>query len=261
MCAHHRLARAGPLRIRIYTPHGTGPFPLLVFFHGSGFVLCSLDTHDGMCHDLCAGAGCVVAAVDYRLAPEHKFPEDCLHATRWAAAHAPGLGADPVHIAVAGESAGANMAAVTARRVRDESGPPLCGQLLLDPVTDYQTPGTPSYKENAERFGLTRDTVKWFWAHYFKDESASGHPHASPLRARGVSGFPSALVTTAQYDPLRDEGEFYAEKLKTAGVTTTLRRYDGVNHGLLFWVCIVEIAGMSMSDACLWLRGVFADPH
>ena len=159
----------GPLRIRIYTPHGTGPFPLVVFFHGSGFVLCSLDTHDGMCRNLCGGAGCVVASVDYRLAPEHKFPaaiEDSLHATRWAAVHAAELGANPGRIVVAGDSAGANVAAVTALRVRDEGGPELCGQLLLYPVTDYHTPGTPSYEENAEGYGLTRDTMKWFWAHY-----------------------------------------------------------------------------------------------
>ena len=160
---------SGKLRIRVYTPHGKGPFPLLVFFHGSGFVLCSLDTHDGMCRNLCAGAACVVVSVDYRLAPEHKFPagiDDCLVATRWAAAHAAELGADPARIAVAGDSAGGNMAAVTALRVRDEGGPALCGQLLLYPVTDYHTPGTPSYEENAEGYGLTRDTMKWFWAHY-----------------------------------------------------------------------------------------------
>jgi acetyl esterase len=155
----------GPLRIRIYTPHGKGPFPLLVFFHGSGFVLCSLDTHDGMCRNLSAGAGCVVASVDYRLAPEHKFPagiDDCLYATRWAAAHPAELGVNSMHVAIAGDSAGANMAAVTALRVRDEGGPPLCGQLLLYPVTDYHTPGTQSYDENAEGYGLTRDTMKWF---------------------------------------------------------------------------------------------------
>jgi acetyl esterase len=132
----------GPIELRIYTPVGTGPFPLMVFFHGSGFVLCSLDTHDGMCRNLCAGAGCVVASVDYRLAPEHKFPagpDDCLLATRWAAAHAAELGADPARIAIAGDSAGATMAAVTALRLRDEGGPVLCGQLLLYPVTDYYT--------------------------------------------------------------------------------------------------------------------------
>jgi len=254
----------GPLRIRTYTPHGTAPFPLLVFFHGSGFVLCSLDTHDGMCRNLCAGAGCVVASVDYRLAPEHKFPagiEDCLHATRWAAAHAAELGANPMRIAVAGDSAGANMAAVTALRVRDEGGPTLCGQLLLYPVTDYHTPVTPSYEENAEGYGLTRDTMQWFWAHYLSDGSEGRHPHASPLRAPDLSGLPPALVITAEYDPLRDEGEFYAERLRTASVPTALTRYDGVNHGFMFWVGVVDKAGVAMNEAGDWLRSVFAGPH
>ncbi len=190
---------SGKLRIRVYTPHGKGPFPLLVFFHGSGFVLCSLDTHDGMCRNLCAGAACVVVSVDYRLAPEHKFPagiDDCLIATRWAAAHAAELGADPARIAVAGDSAGGNMAAVTALRVRDEGGPALCGQLLLYPVTDYHTPGTPSYEQNAEGYGLTRDTMKWFWAHYLSDPSEGAHPHASPLRAENLSGLPPALSSS-----------------------------------------------------------------
>jgi acetyl esterase len=254
----------GPLRIRTYTPHGTAPFPLLVFFHGSGFVLCSLDTHDGMCRNLCAGAGCVVASVDYRLAPEHKFPagiEDCLHATRWAAAHATELGATSMPIAVAGDSAGANIAAVTALRIRDEGGPALCGQLLLYPVTDYHTPGTPSYEENAEGYGLTRDTMKWFWAHYLSDDSEGGHPYASPLRAPDLSGLPAALVITAEYDPLRDEGEFYAERLRTAGVPTALTRYDGVNHGFMFWVGVVDKAGVAMNEAGDWLRGIFAAPR
>src|SRR5712691_2990426 len=236
----------GPLRVRIYTPPGTGPFPLLVFFHGSGFVLCSLDTHDGMCRNLCAGTACVVASVDYRLAPEYKFPagiEDCLHATRWAAASAAELGADPTRIAVAGDSAGANMAAVTALRARDEGGPALCGQLLLYPVTDYYTPGTPSYAENGEGYGLTRETMKWFWDHYLRDPTEGAHPHASPLRAPDLSDLPPTLVITAEYDPLRDEGELYAEKLKAAGVPTQSLRYDGVNHGFMFWVDIVDKAG------------------
>jgi acetyl esterase len=254
----------GALCIRIYTPRGIGPFPLLVFFHGSGFVLCSLDTHDGMCRNLCAGAECVVASVDYRLAPEYKFPagiDDCLHATRWAAAHAAELGANPELLAVAGDSAGANMAAVTALRLRDEGGPALWGQLLLYPVTDYHTPGTPSYEDNADGFGLTRDTMKWFWDHYLNDTSEGAHPHASPLRARDLSGLPPALVITAEYDPLRDEGEFYAEKLRAAGVATSSTRYDGVNHGFMFWVGVVDKAGTAMSEACEWLRGVFAGPR
>ncbi len=221
----------GPLRLRIYTPPGTGPFPLLVFFHGSGFVLCSLDTHDGMCRNLCAGAGCVVASVDYRLAPEHKFPagvSDCLYASRWVAAHAAQLGGDAERMAVAGDSAGGTMAAVIALRLRDEGGPALCGQLLMSPVTDYHTPGTPSYEENAEGYGLTRDTMKWFWAHYLNDPSEAAHPHASPLRAPDLSRLPPALVITAEYDPLRDEGERYAYKLTAANVPVTLSRYEGV---------------------------------
>jgi len=249
-----------PLRLRIYTPHGTGSFPLLVFFHGSGFVLCSLDTHDSMCRNLCAGAGCVVVSVDYRLAPEHKFPAGidlCLHATRWAAVHAVELGADPARIAVAGDSAGGNMAAVTAIRVRDEGGPALSGQLLLYPVTDYHTPGTPSYEENAEGYGLTRDTMKWFWGHYLCNPSESMHPHASPLRAPDLSGLPPGLIITAEYDPLRDEGELYAHKLRTTGVPSVLSCYDGVNHGFMFWVGVVDKAGTAMNEACEWLRGIF----
>lgn len=254
----------GKLRIRLYTPQGSGPFPLLVFFHGSGFVLCSLETHDGMCRNLCAGAQCVVASVDYRLAPEHKFPagiDDCLHATRWAAAHAAELGADASRVAIGGDSAGGTMAAVTALRVRDEGGPGLRGQLLLYPVTDYHTPGTPSYEKNAEGYGLTRDTMKWFWNHYLTHPSEGAHPHASPLRAADFTGLPPALVITAEYDPLRDEGELYAERLRRAGVSTALSRYDGVNHGFMFWVGLVDKAGAAMNQAVHWLRGVFAEPQ
>ena len=254
----------GELRIRTYTPYGSGLFPLLVFFHGSGFVLCSLDTHDGMCRNLCAGAECVVASVDYRLAPEHKYPagiNDCLLATRWAAAHAAELGADARRIAVGGDSAGGNMAAVTALRVRDEGGPALCGQLLLYPVTDYHTPGTPSYEENAEGYGLTRETMKWFWDHYLTNPSEGTLPHASPLRAADFSGLPPALVITAEYDPLRDEGELYADGLKRAGVPTRLSRYNGVNHGFMFWVGLVDKASAAMNETGHWLRNVFAPPH
>jgi acetyl esterase len=168
------------------------------------------------------------------------------------------LGANPARIVVAGDSAGANIAAVTALRVRDEGGPELCGQLLLYPVTDYHTPGTPSYEKNAEGYGLTRDTMKWFWAHYLNDASEGAHPYASPLRAPDLSGLPPALVITAEYDPLRDEGESYAEKLRRAGVPTALTHYDGVNHGFMFWVGVVDKAGTAMNEACGWLRGVFA---
>jgi hypothetical protein len=141
------------------------------------------------------------------------------------------------------------------------SPPHLRGQLLLYPVTDYPTPGTPSYQENAEGYGLTRDTMKWFWDHYLSDPSEGAHPHASPLRAPDLSGLPPALLVTAEYDPLRDEGEFYADKLRANGVPTALTRYDAVNHGFMFWVGVVDKAGSAMNEACDWLRGVFAGPR
>ena len=250
----------GPLALRIYTPEGSGPFPLMMFFHGSGFVLCSLDTHDGMCRNLAAGIGCVVVSVDYRLAPEHKFPkglDDCLAATRWAAANARELGIDPARIMVAGDSAGGNMAAVVALRVRDEGGPALCGQLLLYPVTDYHTPGTPSYAENANGYGLTRDTMEWFWAHYLTSAAESEHPHASPLRAKTLAKLPPAFVMSAEYDPLRDEAELYGKRLKEAGVATEITRRPGMNHGFLFWVGLVGGADSAMADACAWGRRIF----
>jgi acetyl esterase len=250
---------AGPIRLRLYTPKGQGPFPLMVFFHGSGFVLCSLDTHDGMCRNLAAGIGCVVVSVDYRLAPEHKFPagpDDCLAATRWAALNAATFDADPLRVVIAGDSAGGNMAAVTALRVRDEGGPALSGQMLLYPVTDYHTPGTPSYNENADGYGLTRDTMKWFWAHYLKDATDAADPYASPLRAKDLAGLPPAYVLSAEYDPLRDEAERYGERLRAAGVPVEITRRAGMNHGFMFWVGLVGGADSAMADACAWGRRI-----
>jgi acetyl esterase len=251
----------GPLKLRIYTPPGTGPFPLVVFFHGSGFVLCSLDTHDGMCRNICAGAACVVVSVDYRLAPEHKFPaglEDCLHATRWAAMHAGDLGADASQLVIAGDSAGGNLAAVAAIRLREEGQPLLKGQVLIYPVTDYHTPGTPSYAANAEGFGLSRKTMEWFWAHYLTRAEDGGHPDASPLRAASLRDLPPALVITAAYDPLCDEGELYAHALTAAGVRASLSRYDGMNHGFLFWVGRVKKADTAMAEICAWLKALWS---
>lgn len=249
----------GDLKLRIYRPLGQGPFPLLVFFHGSGFVLCSLDTHDGMCRNLCAGAGCVVVSVDYRLAPEHKFPaglDDCVFATSWVSEHAVELEGDAGRIVVGGDSAGGNLAAATALRIRDEGGPPLLGQLLIYPVTDYHTPGTPSYRENTDGYGLTRDTMVWFWDHYLSDRADAAEPYVSPLRARDLSGLPAALVVTAEYDPLRDEGEYYAAKLRAAGTAATTSRWDGMNHGFFFWVGRVDKAGDAMAESCAWLTEI-----
>lgn len=261
------IARAGgSIALRVYTPLGAtssdiGPFPIVVFFHGSGFVLCSLDSHDAMCRNLCGGGGAIVVSVDYRLAPEHKFPaapDDCLFATRWAADHAAELGGDASRIVVAGDSAGGNLAAVTALRIRDEGGPKLVGQLLLYPVTDYHSPGTPSYADNAEGYGLSRAGMAWFWHHYLADPKEANHPHASPLKAENLAGLPPALVYSAEYDPLRDEAELYAVRLCEAGVPVTAKRWAGVNHGFFFWVGIVDTAGAAMDESCVWLKTIFS---
>jgi len=255
------IARAGgALPMRIYTPIGSGPFPIVVFFHGSGFVVCSLNSHDAMCRNLCAGSGAVVVSVDYRLAPEHKFPaapDDCLFATRWVAEHAAELGGDASRIVVAGDSAGGNLATVTALRIRDEGGPKLAGQLLIYPVTDYHSPGTPSYVENAEGYGLSRAGMAWFWHHYLADPKDAMHPHASPARAASLAGLPPALVYSAEYDVLRDEAEIYAHKLREAGVEVRMQRWEGMNHGFFFWVGIVDAAGVAMDEACAWLKQIF----
>jgi acetyl esterase len=250
----------GSLALRVYTPLGEGPFPLMVYFHGSGFVLCSLDTHDGLCRNLCAGAGCVVVSVDYRLAPEAKFPaatDDCLAATRWAVANAAALGADPGCVLVAGDSAGGNLATVTALRIRDEGGPVLRGQLLIYPVTDYYDTFTQSMAENAEGYGLGRAGMIWFWDHYLPDPSFAANPHASPLRASDLCGLPPALVVTAEYDPLRDEAEHYADRLRAADVPVRMKRYDGMNHGFFTWPGVVDKAGAAIDEACVWVKSLW----
>lgn len=247
----------GDLPVRIYTPNGTGPFPLLVFFHGSGFVLCSLDTHDGVCRNLCSAAGCVVVSVDYRLAPEHKFPagaEDCYAATKWSAAHARELDADPARMAIAGDSAGGNMVAVAALMIRDKGGPELRGQLMIYPVTDYYKPGHPSYVDNAEGYGLTAAGMRWFWHHYLNSETEADNPYVSPLRASNLRGVPSALIITAEYDVLRDEGERYGKRLAEAGVATKITRYDGMHHGFFQMYGIVDKAKDALEESAAWLK-------
>ena len=247
----------GALPVRVYTPEGSGPFPLLVVFHGSGFVICDLDTHDPLCRDLCARASSVVVSVDYRLAPEHRFPaasDDCLAATRWAAEHAAELRADPERIAVVGDSAGGNLAAVTALRLRDEGGPTLRAQVLVYPVTDYHTPPTPSYLENAKGRGLTRGVMIWFWKQYLADASEADDPRAAPLRAPELRGLPPALVITAEYDVLRDEGERYAGRLEEAGVPAELTRYAGLRHGFVGLAGPTADHGRALDQICVWLK-------
>jgi acetyl esterase len=253
---------ASDLPVRVYAPQGRGPFPLVVFFHGGGWVLGDLDTHDPFCRSICASAGCVVVSVGYRLAPENRFPaapDDALAATRWVAEHAAEVGGDPARIVVAGDSAGGNLSAVTALRLRDEGGPLLRGQLLIYPALGYPSPPTLSYIENAEGYGLTRESALWFWDQYLGDESQAANPHAAPLLAPDLCGLPPALVITAEYDVLRDEGEQYVERLRTSGVPARLSRYDGVHHRFAEMIGILDQAELAREQMCAWLRDVLAD--
>jgi acetyl esterase len=252
---------AGDLPVRVYTPAGRGPFPLVVFFHGGGWVLGDLDTHDPFSRALCAGAGCVVVSVGYRLAPEHPFPaapDDAVAATRWVGEHAAEVGGDHARIALAGDSAGGNLAAVTALRIRDEGGPALRGQLLIYPGLGYPSPPTPSYVENAEGYGMTREAATWFWDQYLGDRTYATNPLAAPLLAPDLSGLPPALVVTAEYDVLRDEGDLYVERLLEAGVPARLSRYDGVHHRFAEFIGILEQAEQARDEMCAWLREVLA---
>jgi acetyl esterase len=247
----------GPIALRIYKPSNETNLPVVVFFHGSGFILCSLDTHDLICRQLCKASGAIIVSVDYRLAPEHKFPaasDDCLAATHWVGEHAKEFGGDPSRIALAGDSAGGNLAAVTALRVRDQGGPVLRGQLLVYPVTDHPSVPKPSYKECGEGLGLTDVSMRWFWDLYLADKSDLTHAYASPLRAESLHGLPPAYIITAQYDVLRDEGELYGKRLSEAGVETRVERFSDMNHGFIFWVGVIDPATEAVMKSAAWLR-------
>ncbi len=215
---------AGDIPIRVYTPAGDGPFPILVYLHGGGWVTGDLDTEDSNCRHLANLVPCLVVSVDYRLAPEHKFPaapEDCYAATQWVAEHGAELNGDPSRIAIAGLSAGANLTAVVAQMARDRGGPPLLLQVMMVPTTDLHL-ALPSVDEYAEGYFLTKEDFIWFVGHYVKDESDKDNPMGSPLLATDFSGLPPAVIFTAEYDALRDDGVGYAEALKAAGVPVTL---------------------------------------
>jgi acetyl esterase len=259
------LPGPGPeIPVRIYTPTGPGPFPLLVWFHGGGWVVGDLDSADPTARYLTVGAGCVVVSVDYRLAPETKFPgaaDDCYAATIWAAQNAAQINGDTTRIAVGGDSAGGNLAAAVSLMARDRRALSLAFQLLVYPVTarDFNTV---SYRQNADGYLLTRDGMQWYWDHYLSRADDASNPYAAPLVAQDLTGLPPALVITAEMDPLCDEGKAYAQRLQAAGVPTQYSCYDGMIHGFFGMPTLLDKGKQALDEATAALRQAFtAAPH
>ena len=249
----------GSIPVRIYTPAGKGPFPVLVYYHGGGFVIGDLESHDGVCRQLTNGAGCVTVAVDYRLAPEAKFPaavDDCYAATRWVSEHAAQLNADPNRLAVGGDSAGGNLAAVISTMARDQKTPKIEFQLLIYPATDI-TCAAPSHKTNTE-YILTPADIRWFMGHYLRSDDDRRNPLASPLFTASFKGLPPALIITAEFDPLRDEGEDYGRKLREAGVPVQVSRYEGMVHGFISMSDMIDKGKAGIAEAAAALKKVFS---
>ena len=250
----------GQIPLRIYTPSAKGdaPPPIAMMFHGGGWVIGDLDTADSQSRELCAGAGCIVVSVDYRLAPEHRFPAaalDCFAATRWASENGTALGGDPKRVAVVGDSAGGNLAAVVTLMARDAGGPAIAAQVLVYPVTDGVRFDTASYRDCAEGYMLTAEAMHWFWDQY-ADPGERSDPRASPLLADDLSGLPPALVMTAEYDPLRDEGEAYARALEAAGNTVECIRFDGFLHGFFAHGPTIPATRPAMEKTCAMIRSL-----
>ena len=246
---------AGQIPVRIYTATADRKLPGLIYFHGGGFILGTLDSSDRPCRDLAHLSGRVVVSVDYRLAPEHPFPaavDDACAATKYVLEHAGEFGIDDSQIAIGGESAGANLATVTALKLRQSVAPPLTFQLLVYPQVDFHD-DSPSMREFADGHFITSDLLAYFAGHYFETGQDRRHPDASPLNA-DLRGVPPAFVLTAECDPLRDQGEAYARKLREAGVAVTLKRHDGMIHPFFSLAGIIDGGRTAIADAAAALR-------
>ncbi len=230
----------GEITLRLYTPEGKGPFPVLVYYHGGGWALGDLEVIDPILRSVTNATNSLVVSVDYRLSPEYKFPipvEDCYTATKWVEDNIASYNGDPRHIAVAGDSAGGNLAAVVPLMAKERGGPNIGLQILLYPVTDFSF-DTQSYIDNGKDHYLETTAMHWFADQYLNDENEKLNPYAAPLQAKDLSGLPPALVITAEYDVLRDEGEAYAKRLAAAGVQVEQTRYEGQIHGF-FWMPVI----------------------
>jgi acetyl esterase len=250
-----------PIGVRIYRPDERAALPAIVYFHGGGHVVGSLDSHDATARALCAGVGAVVVSVDYRMGPEHKFPAaaiDAFDALRWVAGHAADLGIDAGRMGVAGDSAGANLAAVAAIMARDAGGPPLRLQSLVYPVIDYAMTDE-SYARYADGFGnLTQGAMYWFQQHYLRSPADAADWRASPIRADSLAGVAPAIITAAECDVLVDEGKRYADALRDAGVAVAYHIYSGMIHGFFGMVPAVDDATKAQQTVCAAFRQAFA---
>jgi acetyl esterase len=254
----------GAIPVRVYVPEGEAPFPALVFYHGGGWVICNLDTHDSLCRALANRAGAVVISVDYRLAPENKFPaavEDAYAAVRWVAEKHDTLSIDPSRIAVGGDSAGGNLAAVVCHMARDRGGPALAYQLLVYPVTDLSSFDRDSYRLHGTGYILTADSMAYYRSHYLRSEKDGLNPLASPLLAQDLTGLPPAMVITAELDVLTDEGKAYAERLGQAGVPVKSVCFEGMIHAFFSMSGVAEGAREAVRQAAAELRASFATPN
>lgn len=256
------LTVGGPVDVplRVYRPAGRrGPLPLVVYFHGGGWVMGGIDSHDATCRHLADASGCLFASVDYRLAPEHPFPaavDDAWAVTRWAMDNAGDLGGDPERVAVAGDSAGGNLAGVVARLARD-AGRALAFQLLVYPVVDSRL-DRPSMVDGSPDYLIDRADMEWFWQLYDPEGVAAADPRAALTAVADLGGLPPALVITAEHDPLRDEGEEYGVRMREAGVPVTVSRYPGVFHGFFEMRGLLDAATAAAVEAAEALRSAFA---
>ena len=250
----------GEIAVRIYRPTADNAAPIVVFFHGGGWVLCDLDSHDATARRIANDSGCVVVATDYRKAPEHRFPvpvEDCYAALLWANTHATEIGGDADRIAVFGDSAGGNLAAVVAQMTRDRGGPTLALQILAYPVIDAAC-DTASHRRFGRDINLASAEVRWCWEQYLASAADGAHPYASPNRAADLSGLAPALVIAPEYDPLCDEGAAYAAALVAAGVATTYSLYPGMIHSMLAFSEALPQANQAFAEIAAALRNAFA---
>lgn len=244
----------GDLGVRVYTPLAQGRLPNLLFIHGGGWVIGSVRSHDDLCRSLCHRAGARVVSVEYRRAPEHRFPaplDDCYAALQWLAQNFDGP------LAVAGDSAGGNLSAALALYARDRGAPPLQLQVLIYPVTNHHL-DTASYHQCAEGYGLMRDAMRYFWDCYLAQPADAENPYAAPLRAADLCGVPPALIQTAQYDVLRDDGEAYAARLRRAAVPVRCTRYQAMNHGFVQFAGAYAHGRVALQEIADHLRTAFA---